>query len=57
MVVKVRLDIPIKGIQGQIEGDTLVIRSVSLPKTLSSAVLNGGLREAKAIINQQVPID
>ena len=57
MVVKVKLDIPIKDIQGQIEGDTLVIRSVSLLKTLSSAVLNGGLREAKAIINQQVPID
>lgn len=52
-----KLDIPIKGIQGGIEGDTLVIRSVSLLKTLSSAVLNGGLREAKVIINQQVPID
>lgn len=52
-----KLDVPIKGIQGGIEGDTLVIRSVSLLKTLSSAVLNGGLREAKVIINQQVPID
>ena len=52
-----KLDIPIKGIQGEIEENTLVIRSVSLLKTLSSAVLNGGLREAKAIINQQVPID
>jgi len=57
MVVKVNLDIPIKGIQGEIKGDTLVIRSMSLLKTLSSAVLNGGLREAKAIITQQVPID
>lgn len=52
-----KLDIPIKGIQGWIKGGTLVIRSVSLLKTLSSAVLNGGLREATAIINQQVPID
>lgn len=52
-----KLDIPIKGIQGGIKGDSLVIQSASLLKTLSSAVLNGGLHDAKAIINQQVSMD
>ena len=49
-----RLDIPIKGIEGEIRRDLLIIRSKSPLMTLSSAVLNGGLHEAKGIINLHV---
>lgn len=52
-----KLNVPIQGVEGEIRGDTLIIRSEMPLKTLSSAVLNGGLIEARAIINHQVPKD
>lgn len=49
-----KLKIPIKGIEGELIKNTLVIKSKNHFKVLSSAVLNGGLRYAKAIINHRV---
>lgn len=54
MVLKMELSIPIKGIQSQIKKDTLIIRSKESLKALSSATLNGGLHEARAIIVQRI---
>jgi iron complex transport system ATP-binding protein len=56
-MVNAGLTVPIEGIKVEIRGDLLVIRSEQPLKTLSSAVLNGGLREADIIVNCQVPKD
>ena len=48
------MKIPIKGIRGEIGKDLLLIRSEIPLKTFSSAVLNGGLHEARVIINKHV---
>jgi alpha-ribazole phosphatase CobZ len=49
-----KLKIPIKGVSGEIIKNTLIIKSKNHFKVLSSAVLNGGLKEAKVIINHRV---
>lgn len=55
-VSKISLKTPINRIQCCIEEGNLVIKSrVGFLKTLSSAVLNGGLCFAKTILNHQVP--
>jgi len=51
------LTLSIKGVKGEIRKDFLIIKSEVPLKTMSSAVLNGGLRDANAIINCQVPKD
>jgi alpha-ribazole phosphatase CobZ len=48
------ISIPIKGVRSQIKRDTLIVRSKDLLKALSSATLNGGLHEARAIIVQRI---
>ncbi|MCX8175662.1 MAG: phosphatidylglycerophosphatase A [Candidatus Bathyarchaeota archaeon] len=53
---KISLKTPINTVQCYIEEGNLVIRSrAGLLKTLSSAVLNGGLCFVKTILNHQVP--
>jgi adenosylcobinamide amidohydrolase len=52
-----RLNVPIQGVEAEIIGDTLAIQLEVPLKTLSSAVLNGGFVEARAIINQHIPKD
>ena len=52
-----KLDIPIAGVTGEMEGNTVVIRSESPLTVLSSAVLNGGLSKSQIIINQQLTED
>jgi alpha-ribazole phosphatase CobZ len=49
-----KLKIPIKGVNGEVIKNTLLIKSKSHFKVLSSAVLNGGLKDAKVIINHRV---
>ena len=49
------LPIPIEQIQAGIRRNTLVIESERPLRTLSSAVLNGGFRDAAVIVNHQVP--
>jgi alpha-ribazole phosphatase CobZ len=51
------VSIPIEGIRVEIREGFLAVMSKIPLKTLSSAVLNGGLREANAIINCQVQKD
>ncbi len=48
------MEIPIEGIDCRVEEDMLIIESSSPLETLSSAVLNGGLRDADAIVNCRV---
>ena len=50
-----KLDAKIEGIAAEVKDNILVIWSKAPLKILSSAILNGGLREAKGIINVQVP--
>ncbi len=45
----------IKGIQAQVKGSILVINSTTPLKILSSAIFNGGLKYANAVLNIQVP--
>jgi len=45
----------IRGVYVSIEGGTLVVRSKKPLRTLSSAILNGGLANAYSIVNHQVP--
>ncbi len=52
-----KLEIPIDDISGEIVGNTIIICSEHPLKILSSAVLNGGLINAKTIINHQVSRD
>lgn len=47
----------IKSVQIEIKQDRLVVQSTVPLKTLSSAALNGGLREADVVLNIQVPED
>ena len=47
--------IPVSMVECYVEKNSLVIQSKDFLKTLSSAVLNGGLCQAKTIINHQVP--
>ena len=49
--------VPIEGISVEVRRNLLVVRSERPLKTLSSAVFNGGLREANIIVNCQVPKD
>jgi iron complex transport system ATP-binding protein len=49
------LDVKIKNIEAEVKNNILVIWSKTPLKILSSAILNGGLREANGIINVQVP--
>ena len=49
------LDVKIKNIESEVRDNILVIWSKTPLKILSSAILNGGLREANGIINVQVP--
>ncbi|MEM3522093.1 MAG: bifunctional adenosylcobinamide hydrolase/alpha-ribazole phosphatase CbiS [Candidatus Bathyarchaeia archaeon] len=49
-----KLKIPIKEVKGEVVKNTLLIKFKSPFKVLSSAVLNGGLKDAKAIINHRV---
>ncbi|MFW6111213.1 MAG: adenosylcobinamide amidohydrolase, partial [Thermoproteota archaeon] len=54
---KWKLDIPISGVRGKIEGNTIVIQSEFPLTVLSSALLNGGLQKTRTIIHQQIPVD
>jgi adenosylcobinamide hydrolase len=45
----------IKSVQARIQDNTLILQSKTPLKVLSSAVLNGGMREAKCIMNVHVP--
>lgn len=48
------IKIPIGEVECYIKKNNLIIRSNSFLKTLSSAILNGGLCQAKTILNHQV---
>lgn len=50
-----KLNVGIESIQAEVKDNILVISSSEPLSVLSSAVLNGGLIEAQAIINVQVP--
>lgn len=50
-----KLNVEIENINAEINNQTLVIWSKTPLRILSSAVLNGGLKEANGIINVQVP--
>jgi adenosylcobinamide hydrolase len=52
-----KLETKIKSIEAEINENKLVLRSKTPLKTLSSAVLNGGLRDANYVISVQVPED
>jgi len=52
-----KLNVGIESIQAEVKDNILVISSSEPLSVLSSAVLNGGLIEAQAIINVQVPED
>jgi adenosylcobinamide hydrolase len=45
----------IKGIQAQVKGSVLVIQSKTPLRIISSAIFNGGLKYATAVLNIQVP--
>ncbi|MCP8320372.1 MAG: bifunctional adenosylcobinamide hydrolase/alpha-ribazole phosphatase CbiS [archaeon] len=49
------IDPKIRGVKCEIQKDTLIVRFDEPMKVLSSAVLNGGLCKARAIINHHVP--
>lgn len=49
------IDVKIDGIQTDVVNNVLVIKSKSPLKVLSSAIFNGGLKEATGILNIQVP--
>ncbi|MFX1293808.1 MAG: phosphatidylglycerophosphatase A [Promethearchaeota archaeon] len=48
------IDIPINGIKGEIHDEFLLIKSIKPLISISSAVLNGGVKEIKSIINYYV---
>ena len=50
-----KLETRIKSVEAEIQGNKLVLRSKTPLKILSSAVLNGGLREANCIVSVHVP--
>jgi adenosylcobinamide hydrolase len=50
-----KINVKITNITADVKDNVLVIWSKTSLKILSSAILNGGLREAKGIINVQVP--
>ncbi len=50
-----KLDAKIEDIDAEVKGNILVIWSKKPLRVLSSAILNGGLKEANGIINVQVP--
>ncbi len=50
------IDTKIKGITAQIKDSILVIQSETPLRMLSAAVYNGGLKEANALVNIQVPM-
>jgi len=50
-----KIDVKIKKVKCEIQNNTLVVRFDKSIKILSSAVLNGGLRKTRAIINHHVP--
>ena len=52
-----KLETRIKSIEAEIQEDKLVLRSKTPMKILSSAVLNGGMRNANYIVSVQVPED
>ena len=52
-----KLETGIKSVDAEIQGNKLILRSKAPLKILSSAVLNGGLREVKCIMNFQVTED
>lgn len=52
-----KVETRIKSVQAEIQGEKLVIWSKTPLKILSSAVLNGGLRDANWILNYQIPED
>ncbi len=52
---KLKLNTRIEGIVAEVKDNILTIRSETSLKILSSAILNGGLQVANAIINVQVP--
>jgi adenosylcobinamide hydrolase len=52
-----KLETRIKSVEAEIDGNKLILRSKTPLKILSSAVLNGGSKEANCIMNFQVPED
>jgi len=50
-----KFDIPISSVEARTTKDTLIIKSEAPLKILSSAILNGGFIEVKAIINHHIP--
>ena len=50
-----KLETKIKSVEAEIQKNKLILRSKTPLKILSSAVLNGGLREANCIVSVQVP--
>jgi adenosylcobinamide hydrolase len=50
-----KLETKIKSVEAEIQENKLVLRSKTPLKILSSAVLNGGLREANCIVSVHVP--
>ncbi len=50
-----KIDTSIRNLSAEVKDKTLVISYIKPFKVLSSAVLNGGLKEARSIINCQVP--
>ncbi|MFA5364108.1 MAG: adenosylcobinamide amidohydrolase [Candidatus Bathyarchaeia archaeon] len=52
-----KLETHIESVEAELQGNKLVLRSKTLLKIISSAVLNGGQRESNCIINYQVPED
>ena len=52
-----KLETRIKFVEAEIQNNTLILRSKTPLKILSSAVLNGGSKESKCIVNFQVSED
>jgi len=50
-----KLETKIKSVEAEIQKNKLILRSKTPLKILSSAVLNGGLREANCIVSVHVP--
>jgi adenosylcobinamide amidohydrolase len=50
-----KFNVGIESIEAEVKGNILVVSSSEPLRVLSSAVLNGGLKEANGVINVQVP--
>ncbi len=50
-----KIEVKIQGVEAEVNDNILVIHSTQPLKVLSSAIYNGGLKEANAILNIQVP--